>query len=117
MVLTTKYHLDGPLPILPGQGNAMDDHSSRQYMAIRSLDTEDGRANIPLGPEDTDDFFYSTSEEDSGWLGALSPITERTEITEYSSDWPLPVEPPIVEHDYPRSSASSTSYYGDVIGK
>ena len=95
----------------------MDGHSSRQHITIRSLNMEDGRANIPLGPEDTDDFFYSTSEEDDGWNGDLSPITERTELTEYSSDWPLPVDPPIVEHNYPRSSASSTSNYGDVIGK
>lgn len=89
-------------------------------MAIHTLDGDDGRPNVPLvrlEPEDSDDFFYSTSEEDGGWHGDLSPITERTELTEYSSDWPLPAEPAVVEHEPPMSSAASTSDYGNVIGK
>ncbi|KAI0092467.1 hypothetical protein BDY19DRAFT_485247 [Irpex rosettiformis] len=78
------------LPLLPGQGEAMNTLSTRKDMSIHTLD-------------------------DGGWHGDLSPITERTELTEYSRDWPLPADPPMVEHDPPMSSAASTSDYGNVI--
>lgn len=66
---------------------------------------------------ESDDFFYSTPDDESDYRGGLSPISERTELTEYSRDWPLPVEPPAPEPEPHMSSAASTADYGEVIGK
>ncbi|KAI0698633.1 hypothetical protein BC835DRAFT_648554 [Cytidiella melzeri] len=105
-----------PLPSLPGHGDEGGLQTSQIVLPVHTSDS--GRSNVPLvrlGPEDSDDFFYSTSEEDERYRGDLSPITERTELTEYSRDWPLPAEMPVVEDDFPMSSAASTSDYGQFI--
>ncbi|KAI0347452.1 hypothetical protein BDW22DRAFT_525378 [Trametopsis cervina] len=105
------------LPLLPGQEEIL---SPPRIIAFNEGGSGDGRSNVPLirlGPEEPDDFFYSTSaEDDSRSHDKLSTITERTELSEYSHDWPLPVEPPPpVQRHTSMTSYASTSDYGQVI--
>jgi hypothetical protein len=114
-----QYVTDGkPLPSLPGH----DAYAAQYMMEGHISESGDGRSNVPLirlglGDVEDDDFFYDTSDEDRRNLGGLSPISERTELTEYSRDWPLPADPPLIEDHSAASSSVSTSDYGNVIGE
>lgn len=68
----------------------------------------------PLADEPEDEEFYydeDDSSSDPKMVKVLSTITEVTERTEDSKQWPLPVAPPRTV-----SSWSSQTSYGDVIG-
>lgn len=108
---------DKPLPVVPIGGEDVVVVSPTYVLPFREPPSDSSRSHVTLMAQESDDFFYSTPDDESNYRGGLSPISERTELTEYSRDWPLPVAPPVTEDDrIAISSSASTVDYGEVIG-
>ena len=114
--------MDKPLPAIPLEDVDVE-HVPHSLAAPHSILLDDnGSQIIMLGESDPEEFYYQ--EDDMQDYGgnrllkspSLTTISEKSERTENSNDWPRVADRSVGGRSLSRTSWSSTTDFGQIIG-